>query len=241
MKSLFLFASLLSAALQMSAQYYFLGTAGYMENGCIQLTPDAPFAEGLAYSKEKLDLTRYFEIQFDIYLGDKEEGADGITFVIHNDIRQYDAFGQWGECMGYGRFDPSRPGNSIDPSIAVEFDTYQNLYQLDPQSDHVAYLQNGSSRHQSFWNNNDSTFNLEDDYLHEFRCRWEPKNQQLTIFLDNSIVYQGQKDLVEDIFEGEANVIWGFTASTGRKYNQQYFCLKRIVHRVINQENYKSG
>ena len=225
----------------LSGQYYLLGTAGYMENGCIQLTPDAPFAEGLAYNQDKLDLTRYFEIQFDIYLGDKEEGADGITFVMHNDVRGFGAFGQWGECMGYGRFNPAAPGNSIDPSIAVEFDTYQNLYQLDPESDHVAYLENGSSRHQRFWNNADSLFNLEDDYLHEFRLRWNPKKQELIVFLDNWVVYKGEKDLLQEIFEGESKVIWGFTASTGRKYNQQYFCLKRIVEMLPRLKNERSG
>ncbi|MFT5568653.1 MAG: hypothetical protein ACJASO_001986 [Cyclobacteriaceae bacterium] len=214
------------------AQYTFLGTAGYMDNGCIQLTPDAPFSEGLAFNTSKLDLNNYFEIQFDLYLGDKDQGADGITFVIHNDVRGFDAFGQWGECMGYGRFDPTRPGNSIDPSIAVEFDTYQNIYQLDPVSDHVAYLENGSSRHKTYWNNDSEAYQLEDNSLHDFRLRWNPSTQTLSVFIDGQTVYTGKKDLINEIFNGEAKVIWGFTASTGRKFNQQYFCLKRLAEQM---------
>jgi hypothetical protein len=47
--------------------------------------------------------------------------------------------------------------------------------------------------------------------------------------LDGNVVYQGNKDLLKDIFNGNSKVIWGFTASTGRKYNLQYFCLRRLA------------
>jgi hypothetical protein len=220
-------------------QYYLLGSAQNMGNGCIQLTPDAQYMEGIAYNQEKLDLNRYFEIQFDVYLGDKESGADGITFVIHNDVRGFDAFGQWGECMGYGRFNPYRPGNSIDPSIAVEFDTYQNVYQNDPSSDHIAYLENGVSRHETYWNADNPDFQLEDDRMHDFRLRWEPSVKKLTVFWDGVIVYEGERDLINDIFEGETQAIWGFTASTGRAHNMQYFCLRRLTG--LFKGNQKSG
>lgn len=213
-----------------NAQYYFLGTAGNMANGCIQLTPDEPYSEGLAYNYQKLDLTQFFEIQFDLYLGDKDLGADGITFVIHNDVRGYEAFGQWGECMGYGRFNPFRPGNSIDPSVAVEFDTYQNGFQNDPACDHVAYLENGVSRHESYWNDGNDTYNMEDDRLHDFRFRWDPQSQLVKVFWDGVQVVEMKRDLIKDIFEGETQVIWGFTASTGRAHNLQYFCLRRMVY-----------
>ena len=214
---------------ELKAQYFFLGTAAPMPNGCIRLTPDEPYAEGLAYNYSKLNLGRFFEIQFDVYLGDKEAGADGITFVIHNDVRGFDAFGQWGECMGYGRFNPLRPGNSIDPSVAVEFDTYQNPYQNDPPSDHVAYLENGINRHTTFWNGGDSTYNMEDDRLHDFRFRWDPDKKLVEVFWDGVKVVSVQRDLISEIFQGETRVIWGFTASTGRAHNLQYFCLKRLV------------
>ena len=211
------------------AQFKMLGTSRDMGNGCIQLTPSIAYSEGLAYSHAKLDLTENFEIEFDIFLGDKEEGADGITFVIHNDERGFNAFGNWGECMGYGRFNPNYPGNSIYPSIAVEFDTYQNINQNDPASDHVAYLENGSSRHMDHWNNNDRDFNLEDNRLHNFRFRWDATKKNITVLLDGVVVYKGQKDLINQIFNGETKVIWGFTASTGRAHNLQYFCLRRLA------------
>ncbi len=206
-----------------------LGDARDMMNGCIQLTSDRPYAEGIAYNRNKLDLDTYFQIEFDIYLGDKDEGADGITFVIHDDVRGFGAFGTWGECMGYGRFNPFEAGNSIDPSIAIEFDTYQNPWQNDPVSDHVAYLQHGVSMHEHYWNGDNMSFDLEDDRLHSFYFRWDPTEKMITVLLDGEIVHKAGKDLKNEIFQGESMVIWGFTASTGRAHNHQYFCLRRLA------------
>jgi len=216
----------------LSAQFELRGTADYMPSGCILLTPNERYAEGIAFSTNKLDLSDYFEIEFDIYLGDKDElGADGITFVLHDDPRGYDAFGTYGEGMGYGRFNPNfLSGNYIAPSVAVEFDTYFNPYQNDPQCDHVAYLENGSSYHETYWNGGDDELDLEDDSMHNFRFAWNPDTKEIIVKLDNVVVYQGTRNLVEDIFDGETDVIWGFTASTGMKFNLQYFCFRRIAY-----------
>lgn len=212
------------------AQFNLIGDAEYMTGDCIQLTPDVAYSEGIAYHQTKLNLERFFEIEFDIYLGKKDEGADGITFVIHNDVRGFNAFGTYGECMGYGRWRKDYVGgNYISPSIAIEFDTYQNYSQNDPASDHAAYLEGGTNFHINHWNNDNANYNLEDDRMHNFRFRWNPKTQKIRVSLDGNTIYEGTRDLVNDVFNGQTKVIWGFTASTGRKYNLQYFCLKSWV------------
>jgi hypothetical protein len=210
--------------------FHLVGDAREMGNNCIQLTPDVEYSEGMAYYNTRLNLASNFEISFDIYLGKNENGADGITFIIQNDKRGVEAYGTFGECMGYGTWSRAYEGGTyIAPSIAIEFDTYQNERQNDPACDHVAYLENGSSFHNAFWNDKNPAFNLEDDILHDFRFRWEPGKQLITVFLDGKIVYQGKKDLIRQIFGGSTQVTWGFTASTGRKHNLQYFCLKRVA------------
>jgi len=238
-KSLILLCALGFSMSVNGQQFITIGSAKPMQNSCILLTPDYPYAEGIAYSRSKLDLTSPFEISFDIYLGDKNElGADGIAFIIHNDPRQFEAYGTWGESLGYGRMNPWGNGNAIVPSVAVEFDTYFNIRQNDPQSDHIAYLENGISFHEEFWNSNNPEFNIEDDRLHDFRLRWEPSSKTLTVMLDGFTVYMGQKDLIKNIFDGETEVIWGFSASTGRLHNQQYFCLRRLVSvKELHEEN----
>jgi hypothetical protein len=50
------------------------------------------------------------------------------------------------------------------------------------------------------------------------------------VWLDNQLRVEVNKDLLNDIFKGNKEVIWGFTASTGRKHNLQYFCLKRFAN-----------
>ena len=218
------------AAVPSQAQFTLMGDAALMDGGCIRLTPDVPYSEGIAYSNQKLNLANFFEIEFDIYLGDKEEGADGITFVIHDDPAQYGAFGTWGECMGYGRWMREYVGgNFIAPSIAVEFDTYYNPRQNDPPSDHAAYLEGGTNFHARYWNNNSDDYNLEDGRLHDFRFRWNPDKQQVSVYLDGNLIHSAKKDLVNEVFKGSKQVIWGFTASTGRASNLQYFCLKRLA------------
>ena len=217
-----------------------MGDAKYMRDGCIMLTPDLPYREGIAYYESKMNLSSYFEIEFDIYLGDKDKfGADGITFVLHNDKRQFGAFGTYGECLGYGRWSPEfAVGSFIAPSIAIEFDTYQNRAQNDPSSDHIAFLQNGTTFHKAYWNNDDTQFNIEDDRLHHFSFRWEPDKQLITVHLDDYVVYEGRHDLINDVFDGDQELIWGFTASTGAKYNLQYFCLKRLAYNKNTSGNY---
>ncbi len=211
------------------AQFVTIGDAEPMGGSCIKLTNDQPFSEGIAYSTERLILSSQFEIEFDIYLGDKNElGADGITFVIHNDVRGFEAFGTFGEFLGYGGRN-SFGSAHISPSVAIEFDTYQNFWQNDPWSDHVAFLENGINSHSSYWNNNNDDWNLEDDQLHSFRFRWNPINTQITVYLDDFVVFQGKRDLINDIFNSQDQVIWGFTASTGRKHNLQYFCFRRLA------------
>lgn len=231
-RTLLLFAifwSLLSPSA--SGQFFFQGHAMQMDGDCILLTPDSAYSEGIAYYTTPVDLSKPFQISFDLFFGEKEEGADGMTFVLHNDPRGLRAFGVWGEGMGYGRWNPeSIYGNSIAPSVAVEFDTYQNLRQNDPAHDHIAWLENGSSRHKSHWPGDPQEFNLEDGNLHDFNFRWNPADQRVMVLLDGEIVVNIQRDLIGEIFMGGTKAIWGFTASTGRKFNLQYFCLRRMAY-----------
>ena len=223
---------------ELIGQFHTIGTARLMDGGCVLLTPDEPYSEGIAYSTTFLNLDYDFQIEFDIYLGNKNDfGADGITFVIHNDPRGFEAFGTFGECLGYGRWAPEAEYSAfISPSIAIEFDTYYNPVQNDPTSDHIAFLMNGISRHETFWNNDDELFDIEDDNLHNFQFLWQAASKKITVLLDYNIVYEGTHNLKSEIFQNESRVIWGFTASTGRKYNLQYFCLKRMAQNKAEEE-----
>ncbi len=228
----YLFLLFLCPTFGLQAQFALNGQAAYMDGDCIQLTPDTAYAEGIAFYSTPLNLEQPFQISFDLFFGEKDDGADGMTFVIHDDPRGLDAFGIWGEGMGYGRWDHNNPsGNCISPSIAVEFDTYQNLRQNDPPYDHCAVLENGSSYHSLHFPTDNPAYNLEDGRLHDFVFSWNPNQQIISVQLDGQLVASRELDLINAIFNGQTQVIWGFTASTGRRYNLQYFCLKRLARR----------
>jgi hypothetical protein len=98
--------------------------------------------------------------------------ADGIAFVIHNSSSGLTAIGGSGGSIGYG---PSSAGSgngtpvttisgSVDNSVVVEFDTYDNTpFNGDPNGNHVAVqscgpgLQN-SNAHDSPGSNNQGGF-----------------------------------------------------------------------------------
>lgn len=62
-----------------------------------------------------------FEYSYYVMLGENDEdGADGIVFVLSGDPDGQAAIGQAGGNLSYGGF------NGISPSIALEFDTWNN-------------------------------------------------------------------------------------------------------------------
>ena len=82
---------------------------------------------------------------------------------------------------------------------------------------------------------------MEDDRLHDFRFRWNPESQLLEVVWDGMRVVNLERDLINDIFQGETQVIWGFTASTGRAHNLQYFCLRRMVYNELTIGSGRNG
>ncbi|MCK5737570.1 PKD domain-containing protein, partial [bacterium] len=80
-------------------------------------------------------LTEHFD--FSNNSGNSESGADGICFVLQG---QSNSAGSTGEGIGYA---------GVSPSVAVEFDTYQNGGSKEPAGgsgdNHVAIIENGNN------------------------------------------------------------------------------------------------
>ena len=117
----------------------------------LELTDAVPFSRGAVWSTSKVNMQQRFTMLLGFLMrdgvdnGDREEipsdpGADGIAIVIQNE--GLDAIGQYGRGIGY---------DGIKRSLAIEFDTYQNIPVNDPNGNHLGiqsmgYLPN-SSRH----------------------------------------------------------------------------------------------
>lgn len=198
---------------------------------------------GAIWSTEnnKMDLSQDFETEMYIYFGNRgNNAADGMAFVMHNDDRATEMIGLGGASLGVwaseryrGRFD-----DAIQNSFAVEFDTHHNNeYDANVQKKHhIAwnypgkessyqdrnYLFGGGER-RLVHNSVQYPGNISDGNWHKFVIVWDVEKKTLSYQFDQLTVVSVPID-VEDIFNPNRDpnwnqqVFWGFTGSTGDKY-----------------------
>ncbi|MEL6193753.1 MAG: L-type lectin-domain containing protein, partial [Bacteroidota bacterium] len=202
------------------AQFELNGSATEVSAGCYRLTEARNSDFGSVWSKTKVDITEAFDIRAEIYLGDKDgNGADGIVFVlqpISNGI------GIGGGSIGYG---------GINPSFAVEFDTWTNGNNNDPYYDHISITRNGNVVE----NTPDhlagpvrilpGVDNVEDGQTHKVMFTWEPSTNVFSVYVDCNLRLSTTADILNSIFGGDPEVFWGFTSATGGFNNEHRFCL----------------
>ncbi len=116
------------------------GNGGYR----LRLTPDQTWQAGSAFVSEPVSFhagntfSYYFKFQM---TNPNFQASDGMTFVLQTEGP--DALGANGGCLGYAWTSGCSGATSgIAPSVAIEFDDYQNS-PFDNNSNHVAILTNG--------------------------------------------------------------------------------------------------
>ena len=209
-----------------------------LPDGSIQLTPDVNNQAGKAYLGDSVDFSKPTRIDFWMYLGNKDVGADGITFIFHQDPDGKDALGRYGCNLGIG--DENCFGGTetaIAPSVAVEFDTYNNGGATkDPAWDHTAFVINGEMDKPQgdvgvFYNANQPRIvNGQNDVEGpdtELRVTITivpnfDGTQTFSVYVEDELRLQRTQDFINDLFGGNPKTIGGFTASTGGQRNQQY-------------------
>lgn len=190
-----------------------------------QLTPDAGAQGGEIWYTTQVNLKNRFDITFQMFLGTQpySVGADGICFVFQ---QQSTSAGSTGGGLGYG---------GITPSVAVEFDTYQNGW--DPPFCHTAIEKNGDVNHTDGSGNqlaapvqlDPANPNLPDGNWHNMEIIWDPTTTTISVYYDCQLRITYTGDIVNDptIFNGNPNVYWGFTAGTGGAMNLQEVCITK--------------
>ena len=176
------------------------------------LTPNQNSKRGMVWYQNRVDLRVEFTIDLDLNFGDRDGGgADGIAFVIQNINTSQ---GSSGGGMGY---------QGINPSYAIEMDTYYNSTP-DPNSDHIAFVEDGAAGTAPNSADVVQTVNLEDGNWHNMRISWQPSTQVLSyVFTHNNGVntYSDTKtvDLTGTILNSNIAFI-GFTSATGGSRNE---------------------
>ncbi|GAA0454740.1 hypothetical protein Ade02nite_03250 [Paractinoplanes deccanensis] len=176
----------------------------------LRLTAGGYKQMGSAWSTQKIDVTQSFESTFKVYLHHGRPGADGIAFVVQSKSPR--ALGGWGGGLGY---------RGIKPSVAVEFDTWQNT--SDPSSNHLAVVLGGNPDFQA--GTAEAGIPL---YGKPFSARveYDAEESMLRVYVkslsagsEEQLALEHEVNLADEVEDSEA---WaGFTAGTGTALSKQ--------------------
>jgi len=211
-----------------------------LADNCYRLTPDEGTKRGEVWRITPISLANSFEISFNAYLGNKDGGADGIAFGFQRATDPLFASGQTGEGLGFG--DGAARTGGIKPSIAIEFDTYQNTFAgsgtIEPAYDHIAIFKNGDERAPvtgSVVQMSSTNVNVEDNVSHPVRIIWIKSTNTLYVYFNGVLRTSYSEDFINTVFSGNPLVYFGFTASTGGSTNRQEVC--EITFTTMDEDN----
>lgn len=212
---------------QAQEQYSLQGDAISTGSNCYQLTDDLPSQIGAVWYDETINLEQPFQLQFKMNFGTNSgsgssstAGADGIMFVMQTDGPS--ALGLQGEGIGFAGF---------SPSLGIEFDTYWNQNLGDILDDHIGIMTNGSVNHNLETSlagpvtATSESIDIETGENYAVEIVWDPIAQSIEVYFDCEFRLSANVDLINDIFQGNTQVTWGFTAATGGAYNVHSVCL----------------
>lgn len=212
------------------SQYAFNGSARRDTGECFVLTPNQNWQGGSIWFLNTVNISTPFDLQFEIFLGCSDAGADGIAFVLQ---QVSTSVGSQGGGLGY---------QGIQPSIAIEFDTWENRENNDPFYDHIAIQRNGSVFHRGadllagpigILGGN---ANAEDCMFHKIRITWNPNSNIMRVYVDCNLRLTYTGNIIANTFRNNPNVFWGFTGATGGARNLQMFCRDYVSFFQENQD-----
>jgi gliding motility-associated-like protein len=207
-----------------------IGDAIDQGNNCYTITQDILNQAGAVWYDNPINFDNDFTILYQNNFGFKDaNGADGMALVFKSTPAP--ELGNVGGGLGY---------EGIAPSLAVEFDTYQNNIPAegllaDPVFDHIAIMANGSPFHNNPLANlagpvQASPFNqnVEDGNTHEIKIEWIASTTTLNVFFDCELRLTLTLDIKEDVFFNDDTVFFGFVGSTGGLSNIHEVCFNSI-------------
>jgi gliding motility-associated-like protein len=222
---IFLVAMVLLAGGEAVGQSYNLqGSARALGNDCYRLTDQVQGENGTVWYTNKIDITTSFDIEFTMNFGNSNEfGADGMVFVLQS--QGSNALGQSGQGIGFQGF---------LPSLGIEFDTYQNTEEGDPEYDHIGVHRDGNVSHLNASSltrpvqASQTSEDIEDGQEHRVRISWIAPRKVLEVYFDCSKRISMSLDM-KSIFKTQTEVYWGFSGATGLYVNRQSVCLKNDI------------
>lgn len=223
-RSFLLVFSLLIMSSALGQQFRLQGSATQTGPVTYQMTADLLNQAGMATNYYPLDLTTNFTLNFQVNFGFKDaNGADGLAFVLSNTCNPTLTPGQ-----GLGVA-------NIPNSVVVDFDTWDNgaVYN-DLASDHSGIYSNGNFS--AAGNIMDATTqpvcllpgcgNVEDGNWYDVAIQWDylsPTLQRITVYFNGVLLSTSTQNHIGLRFNGNTNVFWSISASTGGSSNLHQF------------------
>jgi hypothetical protein len=185
---------------------------------CMQVTPNSNSQVGCAWYQNTLDFNQNFDHTLDVYCGNNDGGADGMTFTFHNDPQGTTECGNDGQYLGAG---------GIQNAVVIEVDTWDNGGSQDIADDHVAIWTSASGEGSPIAGpiaaRASAPLNIEDGNVHTMRIVWNAGTNTMDVYFDGALRLTVVNDFVTNVFQ-TSNVFWGSTGSTGGAANQHYVC-----------------
>lgn len=177
------------------------------------ITEDKSSQAGSIWYGNLLNLDADFSLEFEIYLGAKDGGADGLAFVLQRSVQGTSALSTGGG-LGY---------KGISPAVAVEYDTWENSNYKDPFYDHIAIMKNGSVTHDATQPGSPvfMVSNLEDGKYHKTKITWQAATKTMKVSWDGKPQITQKIDMKAGVFGNDPGVYWGWTGATGDAFNEQ--------------------
>ncbi|EOH77441.1 lectin-like domain-containing protein [Enterococcus malodoratus] len=219
-----------------------------LEDGkLLQLNPAQKSQKGAIWSKKPISLLSDFTFKSYLYLGDQRGSAgDGMTFTLTNDPRmENDATQVIGSSgMGIGAYSTKSGEPYIRNGLSIEFDTYKNQGSSD-RMDREISGDNSGHGHVAFVTPKENNNNYDNEhtgvtvaptYLSDGTWRmltvhWNAGTKQLSYDLEGIGSSSHEVTDLNAKFGG-TTVYWGFTSSTGGKYQENALAMTQIPSSV---------
>ncbi|MDC1203553.1 hypothetical protein N8017_04235, partial [Crocinitomicaceae bacterium] len=209
--------------------YNTIGTASTSGN-CINMTSGG-FEAGAVWVCDGIDLNQNFKVSFNANFGNNISTGDGIAFLLQQEALP-NIIGGRGGGLGYAVGDGvgcQSGACPIDPSVAVEFDTYDGSAWLDNDlaCNHMSIQVDGSTGAGATIEGPSclipSGTSVLDGLDHEICITWQPNLLEYKIYFDGVQIGEFNGD-IRTYFPNPTDVWWGFTAASGGAPQNQSVC-----------------
>jgi len=182
------------------------------------VTPDAQFQHGSVMAATRVDLSKAFKLTFDINVGNKDAGADGMGFVLDNDPAGINAIGAAGGGQGL---------IGIKNGVGITFAT-------DGATDQTGFVKTSDGSAQSAAV---ALSNIEDGLWH--RVAIVSDGQTISYTFDGVQMSSLSLATVETLLGGTSFAYWGFTGATDTLSEQEQVRLVKMEGTGANGTAYQ--